>query len=90
MKYVTKKNENQAHIFQKSWIIVNDVALLLSVIYCVGWSGAAAQGYKKILTLCTLYEQHKCSMCTQSKAAKQVPTITFSTGINTLVADEEW
>lgn len=44
---------------------------LLSLIYCIGYSATVV--YRKMQTMCTLYERHTCSMCMhmRNKTAQQ-------------------
>lgn len=58
-------------IWRKRCLVVYTFFDLLSLIYCIGYSATVV--YRKMQTMCTLYERHTCSMCMhmRNKTAQQ-------------------
>lgn len=50
-------------------VVVYTIFDLLSLFYCIGYSATVV--YRKMQTMCTLYERHTCSMCMRNKTAQQ-------------------
>lgn len=72
---VDKLDLRKRSVFLKIWrkrcLVVYTFFDLLSLIYCIGYSATVV--YRKMQTMCTLYERHTCSMCMhmRNKTAQQ-------------------